>query len=140
MNVEDQLAIQQVIAQYSYTFDAKDAQGWAALFTEDALWECVTLEGGPPLNRLEGRQAIHDWAVKQHGTIPDNVRSYHHQSGILFDELGADTARTRVMVAITSQVPGDKGFKTDVNLTGVYHDQWRRTDQGWRFSERILKL
>jgi myo-inositol-1-phosphate synthase len=30
---------QEVIAQYSYTYDAQDAEGFAALFTEDAVWE-----------------------------------------------------------------------------------------------------
>lgn len=140
MNVEGQLAIQQVIAQYSYAFDSKDSKGWAALFTPDALWECVSLEGGEPLTHLEGRDAIREWAATRHGQIPDNVRSYHHQSGILFEDMTAETARTRVMVIITAQVPGETEFKASVSITGIYHDKWSKTDEGWRFSERILKL
>jgi hypothetical protein len=37
MSFEDKLAIQEIIAQYSYTYDAQDADGFAAVFTEDAL-------------------------------------------------------------------------------------------------------
>ena len=32
----DKLAIQEVITRYSYTYDVQDAEGFAALFTEDA--------------------------------------------------------------------------------------------------------
>ena len=37
MNVEDRLDILQKIAEYAYTFDGKDAEGWANLFTEDGV-------------------------------------------------------------------------------------------------------
>jgi hypothetical protein len=39
VSLEDKLAVQEVIAQYSYTYDAQDAEEFAALFTEDAVWE-----------------------------------------------------------------------------------------------------
>jgi hypothetical protein len=34
MDIEDRLDILQKIAEYSYTFDGKDADGWANLFTD----------------------------------------------------------------------------------------------------------
>ena len=46
MNTEDKLAIQQAIANYSYTFDSGDAEGWANIFTEDGVWEFFA--GGVP--------------------------------------------------------------------------------------------
>ena len=39
VSLEDKPAIQAVIAQDSYTYDAQDAEGFAGLFTEDAVWE-----------------------------------------------------------------------------------------------------
>src|SRR5262245_6161899 len=39
VSLEDKLAIQEVIAQYAYTWDAQDVEGLAALFTADAGWE-----------------------------------------------------------------------------------------------------
>ncbi len=32
MNLEDKLAIQEIIAQYAYTWDDKNAEGFAQLF------------------------------------------------------------------------------------------------------------
>ena len=58
MSLEDKLAIQEVIAQYSYTYDAQDAEGFAALFTEDAVWELFAAGSTRPTIRLESRAAI----------------------------------------------------------------------------------
>ena len=49
MSIEDKLAIQEVIAQYSYTYDAQDAEGFADMFTEDAVWELVAAGAAHPL-------------------------------------------------------------------------------------------
>jgi len=38
LSVEDRLAIQDVIAQYSYTYDNQDADGFARLFAEDGVF------------------------------------------------------------------------------------------------------
>jgi uncharacterized protein (TIGR02246 family) len=62
MRLEDKVAIQEVIAQYSYAYDAQDAEGFAALFTEDALWELFAAGATHPATRLESRAAIHAWA------------------------------------------------------------------------------
>jgi hypothetical protein len=45
----DQLAIEDVIAQYAYRWDSKDASGFAELFTEDAVIERCPM--GPALSR-----------------------------------------------------------------------------------------
>jgi hypothetical protein len=59
MSLEDKLTIQEAIAQYSYTYDAQDAEGFAALFTEDAVWELFAAGATHPTIRLESRAAIH---------------------------------------------------------------------------------
>ena len=50
MSLEDKLSIEEVITQYSYTYDTKDAEGFAALFTEDAVWE--SFASGAPMPRV----------------------------------------------------------------------------------------
>ena len=37
MSLEDKFAIHEVIARYSYTWDAKDPDGFVLLFTEDGV-------------------------------------------------------------------------------------------------------
>lgn len=140
VSTEDRLDILQVIAEYSYTFDSKDAEGWSKLFTDDAVWEFIGAQSDAPLMKLDGREQILAWAKQRHGEIPDNIRSYHHQSGIAFEAVTPESARTRVMVIITAHDFTETEPKIRVTLTGVYHDEWRKTPKGWRFAHRALKV
>lgn len=137
-SVADRLDILQVIAEYSYTFDGRDSEGWAALFTEDASWQFIAPGSPEPLTDLNGRDEILAWAKGRHASMPKDSISYHHQSGISFDELTADTAKTRVMVIITAHTKGST-TPPAVFLTGVYHDEWKKTAEGWKFVSRTLK-
>lgn len=136
MNTEDMLAIQQQVAWYSYTFDSGDAEGWANVFTKDGVWEFFAAGSTTPATRLEGHTALRDYCAQRYGERREGVTSYHHQSGIIFDELTADSARVRAMVIITVQLPSEPAR---VYLTGVYHDQWVKTPEGWRLVYRVLK-
>jgi uncharacterized protein (TIGR02246 family) len=135
--LEDKLAIQEVIAQYSYTYDANDAEGFAALFTEDAVWERLALGATRPEIRLESRAAIRAWAAQRLQERHGRFTSRHYQSGLLFDELTAESARTRTMVLVTHQ--GVTEAAPRPTASGVYHDQWRKTPEGWRLAHRILR-
>lgn len=138
MSVEDKLAIQQVIARYSYTFDLRDAEGWANLFTEDGVWEFAGTdsETDPPPTRVKGWAELRRFVEHPFVERRQGERSYHHQSGIIFDELTSDSARTRVMVLITLQTVKEPIAR--ILFTGIYHDQWRKTQEGWRLAHRVL--
>ncbi len=140
MTTQDRLDIQQAIAEYSYTFDGRDADGWSKLFTEDAVWELFGETDSDPQIRLEGRSEILEWAEQRHGEIPKNITSYHHQSGIFFEDLTDDSARTRAMVIITAHDNSEQQASVRITLTGVYHDVWRKTADGWRFEHRVLRV
>lgn len=143
MNTQDRLDIKQKIAEYSYTLDGKDAEGWANLFTEDGVWDCIVKGQETPIEHLVGRDAIREWGANLHKRIPDTYRSFHHQSGTTFDELTPDAAITRTMLIITGQDmtatdPAEAGVK--VTTAGVYHDRWKKTSEGWLIAERVLVL
>jgi len=135
-NMNDVLAIQQQVARYSYTFDSGDAEGWANVFTEDGLWEFYARGATTPATRLEGYQQLHDFCAQRFRDRPEGVTSYHHQSGLIFDELTADSARVRTMLILTIQVPKEA---PRLYFTGVYQDQWVKTPQGWRIKYRVLR-
>ena len=137
MSSEDRFAILEVIANYSYSYDARDADAYAALFTEDAVFE-VYAGREKPLVHNEGREAIREWARGLHEEMPEGYRSRHNQSGTVFEELGPDAARTRTMLLGTRLYPGDSAPR--VSGTGVYRDEWRKTAEGWRFARRILHM
>ena len=137
MRLEDKLAIQEVVAQYSYAYDTTDAEGFAALFTEDAVWELFAAGATQPEVRLESRAAIREWAAQRLHRRIRRFSSRHYQSGMLFDTLTAEAAWTRTMVLITHQ--GISEATPRPVLSGVYYDQWRKTPEGWRLAHRILR-
>ena len=132
--VADKLAILEMIAQYSYTYDARDADAFAEVFLENGVFE-VFVAGRPrAILRLQSRKEIRAWAARRLRERAGRFSSRHYQSGIRFDTLTRAQAHVRVMVLVTRQ--DASGAPPSVNLTGVYHDVWRKTVAGWRLARR----
>jgi len=134
--VSNRLAIAEMLAQYSYRWDSKDSQGFAALFTEDASMERrlngITVDG----SLLQGKQAILDYARQSHlGRLADR-QTRHHFSGLVFLELSEDSAVTENMALITHQTADDQA--ATIRSSGIYRNTWEKTAMGWRIKRRIL--
>jgi uncharacterized protein (TIGR02246 family) len=131
----DKLAILELMATYAYTYDGKDADGFAALFTEDAVF------GNParPLvsRELVSREAIRAF-VQQQFAEQGGRRFRHYQTNTVFLELSAKRAATRTMLLVTRREPTDAA--PSVLFSGVYEDEWRHTDSGWRIARRMILL
>lgn len=136
MSITDRLAILEVIARYSYTYDSKDAAGFAGLFVEDALWELYLSGAAAPEIHLESHQAILEWATNRLEGREGTLNSRHHQCGTVFERLTENEAETRTMVLVTHQGVGDNAPVP--TLSGEYRDSWRKTDEGWKFARRLL--
>ena len=134
MSVEEKLAIHEMIARYSYAYDSKDAEGFAHVFAETGVFEIFVPGKTIPAVRLQSRKDIREWAAQRLHERIGQFTSRHYQAGILFDGLTRDEARVRVMVLVTRQDATDT--QPYVNLTGVYHDRWRKTPDGWRLAHR----
>ena len=130
----DRVAIEEMIAQYAYRWDAKDAAGFADLFTEDAVIERWAL--GELKDRLEGRDALLAYAHASHAGRLADRQTRHHMSGIVFIELTANSALTENMVLITHQTAADPPPR--IASSGVYRNTWRKSAQGWRIAKRAL--
>lgn len=138
MSIEDKLAIQEIIAQYAYTYDSKDAEGFAQLFVEDGVFEVFVPGKTTAPIRLQSRTEIREWAAQRLQERDGRFTSRHYQSGILFDELTGDSALTRTMVLVTHQGVTETAPRPAVS--GVYHDHWRKTREGWRFARRAAHV
>jgi len=126
-----------MIAQYSYTYDGQDADGFAQLFVEDGVLEIFVAGATSPSVRLQSRKEIREWAARRLQERNGRFISRHYQSGIVFDELSSDSARTRTMVLVTHQ--GVEAAPRPTN-SGVYHDRWRKTPGGWRLAHRAAHV
>ena len=133
----DRLAIAEAIAQYSYTLDFPDADAYAALYTEDAVWEAFIRDADEAILRLESKEAIRTWAENRAAGL-EGRKSGHHQSGLTFLELTADSARTQNMLLLTYQ--GADETAPTVTGSGIYYDTWRKTADGWRIVSRVLRI
>jgi SnoaL-like domain len=137
MSLADKLDILEVIARYAYTYDGRDADGFAQLFTEDGIFEVIAAGDSYPELRLESRAAIHAWVVQRHHHVVKEIQDRHYQSGTLFEVLTPEHAQTRTMVLITHQEVHDPTPRPV--LSGVYHDHWHKTQCGWQFTQRTLR-
>jgi ketosteroid isomerase-like protein len=133
-DVEEKLAIHDMIAQYAYAYDSSDVDGFAQVFAEDGVFEIFVPGGASPAVRLQSRHEIYEWAAQRLRKRRGKFTSRHFQSGVHFEALTAQEARLRVMVLVTRQEATESA--PYVHMTATYHDVWRRASGGWRLAHR----
>ena len=119
----DTIEILQLVARADGRASARDAEGYAELFTEDAV-----MDGDK--GRARGREQLADtvarvWAGEPAGTL-------HLTLNAIVEEGERDTTVTSVMLVVASGAPGSVVSSARVTQTV------RRTEQGWRIAERRI--
>lgn len=122
LTADDYAEIQQLYARYNNAIDSGDAEGYAATFVPDGVF-----------NTFTGHDAlvgfIHDWREKMNG---GNRR--HWNSNLLINPTpeGASGSVYLLLVDISMRPPA-------IALAAKYDDQLVKTPQGWRFKKRTTK-
>ena len=134
--VEDRHAIERQVYALGQLIDDADPDSWAAIFTQDGVTEAVMVGHSEPFSRQQGTDELRAFAQVIAQAIADGDRgpSLHHLTGLVFDELDAESATTRAMVLVTVQP--DETSEPLVLTHGLYHDKWRNTAEGWRLAHR----
>lgn len=127
--LEDQLAIQRVITNYSAFLDARDYDGYVGLFTEDGVWQNGS-------TRREGRAQIRAMLTGLFGEPePDFVNlSSFHQIGNFEIDVDGDTARAKSRFVFVWR--GEGGAPTPA-LSGQYEDELVRVGDDWKIRRRV---
>ena len=137
MHVEDRFAIQDLLADYSFLWDAEDPERWARLFTPDGVWELYVPGIRPPVRRLtnvgERITAARTTFLSQVGR---RTRFYHLH--VRFDELDEERASVRCGLAVVELVGSSDAPTIRPKYTGTSSDQFRKTPVGWRFAKREI--
>lgn len=127
--VEDELAIQRVLVEYAATQDARDFDGYVALFAENGEWV-----NGTTVYR--GRGAIRKMLVSIYGEPASgyvNNDSYHITSN---PEINVNGDRATVHSRYLLIMRGPNGQPTAM-LGGRYEDEFIRDNGAWKILRRV---
>ncbi|MBL7551488.1 nuclear transport factor 2 family protein [Frankia sp. AgB1.9] len=116
---DDVLAIQEILALFSYVFDDNDVDGLGLVFTPDATVE----HGIGPHRSYHGLAELADYVLSKSAAAPDH---FTVNTALSARDDGTVLARSRYI-----------GINRDSRLTsGEFLDIFVRTAQGWRISYR----
>jgi hypothetical protein len=122
LTAADQAEIQLLYAKYNHAIDSGDAEEWAATFTPNGVFN----------ERFAGREAligfINTW--KASGMI-----RRHWNNNLL---ISGDARAARGSVYLMLMNVGVR--PAAILATGVYLDDLIKTDAGWRFERRVVKI
>lgn len=128
--IADHRRIVDALSAYAFHFDRNEPDAVGSLFTEDAV-----IDYGPDMDTIHGRDALVE-------TISIGLREIfaatsHHISNEMVTFDGDDAAQ---LIAYLHAWHRYCDGSPDGYLWGQYHTRLRRTDDGWKFSELVLKI
>ncbi|HWZ15416.1 MAG TPA: nuclear transport factor 2 family protein [Mucilaginibacter sp.] len=132
----DRMAIRNLVDQYAYCADTRDAQGQMALFTEDTRFvvfmDAKSAEPSQVINSRAGLFPVFDNLNTYRATM-----HFNGQSTVL--ELNDDTA-TGIAYCIAHHQTIKDGVQTLMIANIKYHDRFVKQHGKWLFAERKLMV
>ena len=129
---EDRLEIMELEGAYAKAFDSRDGDAWAALFTEDGVYQGRILPDTPPggVPVIEGRDALARFCTE----APFDGIHLMNMPQITLD---GDRATSRVHLQFFASFPvGDRlGYLS--SLIGYYDVAYERVDGRWLIRHRV---
>ena len=124
--VEDRIAVQDVMLRYAATVDEKDYEGYKALFTEDVKVVGMSQE------EMNGIDAYYPWWKE----ALDKYDATQHMLSPTFATISGDEAQTRTDVQAVHYPRGET--ETTMTLWATYKTDMRRIKGEWKISRHEL--
>jgi len=121
LTTDDLVEIQQLYAKYNWALDSGDAEGYAATFTPDGVF-----------NNNNGHDAIVKFAQGFHSTLGAHLKHWNTNLMITPSPTGANGQVYLVLVDFATKPPS-------IFTSATYADELVKTAQGWRFKKRATK-
>jgi hypothetical protein len=122
LSAQDYVEIQQLYARYNIAIDNGDAEGWAATFTPDGVF-----------NTFSGHDAlvgfVKTWREKLNGATR---RHWNNNLQITGTSREASASVYLILVDFSTKPP-------TILTTATYTDSLIKTKDGWRFTKRTTK-
>jgi ketosteroid isomerase-like protein len=125
--IADRVEIEALRGEYTDAAMMRDYDRIASLFTTDGALRMPDV----PVE-LAGREEIRAWG-RRVPTVVDYLVQTTHPGTIRLD---GDTASGR---AYLQELIGLHDGSSHLNYA-IYHDQYRRTEDGWKFAERVYEI
>lgn len=127
---EDRLALLDIEGIYGYLYDSKQGSAWAALFTEDGIYQGRQLPGMPPQNFIQGRENLERFCVRE----PLSGLHTMHAPHIT---LNGDEATCRVHFQFEASAVDEFRRSRSRFASGYYDVAYVRTPEGWKIRRRV---
>ena len=126
--IADRVEIEALRGEFTDAIMVRDYDRFASLFTHDGTWRI------PDANvELAGREEIRAGIERLAEDLWDYLVQATHPGTI---QLAGDTASGRAYVLSFGHL---RDGSSHLNYS-VYHDRYRRTPEGWRFTERADEI
>jgi hypothetical protein len=124
----EQAAIQQTLNRYSVAASRAEWEQVLATYLPDGVWEVPGLGV-----RFAGREAIHGGLLHFSGPM-DYILQLNSPAVIQFE---GDVARAHSVIRECGKF---RGRDEALEVLGLYADRLVRTDEGWKFAERVFEI
>lgn len=130
LEIEDKMAIKNVVDVFSNLADTKEIDRQVLLFTEDGVVESVSM--GQPSSTLKGR----DQLKQAFSAFLSNFHTVYHQNGQqTIDELTENSAKTTSYCRVIL-VGEQDGKQTKTTLYTIYNDNFVKQNGQWLIKYR----
>lgn len=132
-DVEDRLAIIDLLNSYSHNIDHGLVDEYAGLFTEDAVFE-IHFPGAPP-SSFNGHEQVRSLAEGAKAMRASGIQRRHRLTNIIFHEQTDISASISCYLMLTNTAN-----EQDLSLafTGQYDGWLVKGDDGWQIGKWVL--
>jgi hypothetical protein len=128
--LEDRLALKELIDTISILGDKRDFENQVQLFSENAISE--TISDGKTILKLEGRKEM----AQAFSKFLQDIETIHHFNGQQVVQIDGDNATGKSYCLITL-IATDNGKTIKTTIGATYEDDYRRINNQWLIFKRV---
>ena len=129
-------AIMRALHEYAHAMDYGHEEAWAAVFTDDAVFDVVEVVGGRRVHREEGRGELLQYVANY--PKPPHFRKHMVVDPII--DVDPDGERATVAAYWLLLQRHDDNGQPVVVAFGHYDDRWVKRDGRWRIAHRYAEV
>ena len=129
----DRGAIENTLASWALGYDQREPERMERCFTPDAEL-IMDIRGAEQMGPYIGRAEVMKHFLDHHAIQTDQRR--HITTNVVVDDETDDTAS--VISCLTLLVTEDNVIR--LQASGLYHDQFVKTESGWQIKQRRIEL